>query len=174
MSSEDRMGELMQDAIAFKRDITQNLNNYMLPSWPKQGVESAFEGNFNKSMKAITQNYKEDSYQLEEEDLFKIMLEMNKKLMTEFMEGIRRNMFGPSTQIPHPTAQANGAGPSTKVSVFDRLGLAPLPTSRPIASEPPRVRSAVEVPRRKAAPSHLVPTNNSETGSRTEVEQTRH
>ncbi|TXG48740.1 hypothetical protein EZV62_024615 [Acer yangbiense] len=82
LSSEDRMGEFMQDAIAFKQDITQNLNNYMLPSWLEQGVESAFEGNLNISIKATTQNYKEDLYQSEEEDLCKIMLEMNKKLMS--------------------------------------------------------------------------------------------
>ncbi|KAK1576178.1 hypothetical protein Q3G72_011547 [Acer saccharum] len=82
MSSEDKMGELTQDAIALKRDIAQNLNNYMLPSWPNQGVESAFEGNFNNSINATTQHYKEVSYQLEEKDLCKIMLEMNKKLLS--------------------------------------------------------------------------------------------
>ena len=82
MSSKDRMGELMQDAIAFKRDITQNLNDYMSPSWPDQGIKFAFEGNFNNSINATTQHYKEVSHQSEEEDLCKIMLEMNKKLLS--------------------------------------------------------------------------------------------
>ena len=72
----------MQDAIAFKRDIAQNLNDYVSPSWPDQEMESAFEGNFNNSINATTQHYKEVSYQSEEEDLCKIMLEMNKKLLS--------------------------------------------------------------------------------------------
>ena len=82
MSSEDRMEELMQDAIAFKRDIAQNLNDYMSSSWPDQGIKSTFEENFNNSINATTQHNKEVLCQSKEEDLWKITLEMNKKILS--------------------------------------------------------------------------------------------
>ncbi|KAI9162590.1 hypothetical protein LWI28_028774 [Acer negundo] len=47
---------------------SENSNDLMSPSWSDQGIESAFEDNFNISNKATTQNYNEASYQSEQEE----------------------------------------------------------------------------------------------------------
>ncbi|KAK0606472.1 hypothetical protein LWI29_038108 [Acer saccharum] len=49
MSSEDKIKELLQDAIASQGEIAQNFNNDMSPSWPNQSIETTFEGNLNNS-----------------------------------------------------------------------------------------------------------------------------
>ena len=61
---------------------SEDRNDYTSSSWPDQGNESTFEENFNNSINATTQHNIEVLYQSKEEDLCKITLEMNKKILS--------------------------------------------------------------------------------------------
>ncbi|KAK0580314.1 hypothetical protein LWI29_000590 [Acer saccharum] len=49
MSSEDKIIELLQDAIDSQPEITQNFNDNMSPSWLDQSIETTFGRNLNNS-----------------------------------------------------------------------------------------------------------------------------
>ncbi|KAK0605777.1 hypothetical protein LWI29_030604 [Acer saccharum] len=49
MSSEDKIIELLQDAIDSQPEIAQNFNDNMSPSWLDQSIETTFGRNLNNS-----------------------------------------------------------------------------------------------------------------------------
>ena len=70
MSSEDKIRELLQDAIASQEEITQNFSNDMSLSWPDQSMEMTFEGNFNNSYNQDWRMHQDFSMSYDETDGF--------------------------------------------------------------------------------------------------------